>query len=115
MLKRIDGYWISIVAPIFFLQRFTTDPFPKGTNVYASISLSFVDTLFASNSNDPKFAVEAFVDSWTFYQPDGTESAPQTGSGFNQNAVGINNCARITFLLAGERVAADAQVNIFSF
>lgn len=115
MLNRIDGYWISIVAPVFFAERFTTGPFPKGTNVYANISLSFVDTLFASNSPDPTFAVEALVESWTFYQADGTESAPQLGSGFNQNAVGISNCARITFVLAGERVSADAQVNIFSF
>src|SRR5437763_12014592 len=97
MLNRIDGYWILIIAPSFFVQRFTLDPLPAGTNVYATISLSDVNTLFAANDPDPKFATTAFVESWTFYRPDGTESEPQVGMGFTQNAVAVDNCARITF------------------
>src|SRR5437763_9656181 len=83
MVNHIDGYWMSVIAPGFFLQRFTLDPLPQGTNVYANISLSFVDTLFAANDPDPKFSVEAFVESWTFYQSDGTESDHKPGRGFN--------------------------------
>jgi hypothetical protein len=115
MLNRIDGYWMGAIAPIEQLIQFTTDPFPQGTNVFASISLNFVDTLFSGNFPDPTFAITAFIDSWTFYQDDGSESGPQQGSGFNQSSVGINNCARITFILFGERVAADAQISIFTF
>jgi hypothetical protein len=114
MLKRIDGFWISIIASSFFVQRSTLDPFPPGTNVYANISLSSVNTLFASNAPDPKFAAIAFVESWTVYNPDGTQSQPQAGMGFNQNAIFIENCATITFVLFGERVAALAQIDVFT-
>jgi hypothetical protein len=79
MVKSIEGYWMSIVAPGFFVQRFTLGPLPPGTNLYASISLSDVNTLFAANQPDPKFATTAFVESWTFYKPDGTESGLQVG------------------------------------
>lgn len=110
----IEGFWIEIIAPKFLFLEFTSDPFPPGTNVYGNISLSTVDTLFAANDPDPKFAAEAFIVSWTFYQADGSESAPQTPDLFWQNAIGVNNCARITFALAGERVAALAQINLFT-
>jgi len=113
MVNRIDGYWISIIAPGFFVVRDTL-PFPPGTNVYASISLSDVNTLFAANDPDPKFATTAFVESWTFYNPDGSESEPQVGMGFSQNAVEVENCATIKFALVGDRVAATAQINIFT-
>jgi hypothetical protein len=114
MLNRVDGYWIEIIAPKFFLvQEFTLDPLPPGTNVYANISLSDVNTLFEASDPDPKFAATAFIESWTFYKPDGSESAPEPGMGFNQNAVAVENCARIKFALVGQRVAAIAQINIF--
>jgi hypothetical protein len=115
MLNRIDGYWMAVVAPIEGLIQFTTDPFPPGTDVFASISLNQVNTLFEGNFPDPTFTVTAFIDHWTFYQDDGTESAPQQGSGFNQSSVGINNCARITFIIFAERAWGDAQISIFSF
>jgi hypothetical protein len=112
---RIDGFFIDLIAPIEGLIEFTTDPFPPGTDVYANISISTMDTLFEGKLPDPTFAATAFVNWWTFYLPDGTESAQQDGSGFAQNAVGINNVARINFLLFGERVFAIAQINIFTF
>jgi hypothetical protein len=73
-----------------------------------------VNTLFFRNAPDPKFAVEAFIGGWTFFQADGQESSLQ-GQGVNctQNAVQVNNCASIRFVLAGERVSAIAQINIF--
>ena len=114
MLNGIDGYWMSVIAPEFFFQSFTLDPLPRGTNVYANVSLSSVNTLFEADDPDPKFSIEAYIVSWTFYQADGTESEPQVGMGFNQNAVFVQNCARITFALAGQRVAADAQINVFT-
>jgi hypothetical protein len=117
VVSRIEGYWIAVVAPQFtVLQEFTTDPFRPGTNVYASISLSEVNTLFEANAPNPRFAASAWIMSWTFYRPDGSESRPQSGGPlFTQNAVGVDNCARITFALAGQRVAATAQINIFTF
>lgn len=115
MLNSIDGRWIDIIAPGFFFLEDTVGPFPLGTNVYASIALSQVNTLFSGNDPDPTFAVEGFVISWTFYNPDGTESAPQGGVSFTQNAIAIQNCATITFALAGERVAAIAQINVITF
>jgi hypothetical protein len=71
-----------------------------------------VNTIFQANVNDPKFAATATIVSWTVYQANGTESQPQTGMGFTQNAVLVRNCARITFMLHGWQVAAIAQVNV---
>ena len=105
---------MSIIAPGSFELRDTLGPFPVGTNVYASISLSEVNTLFAANDPDPKFSVTALVESWTFSEPDGTESAPQLGMEITQNAVAVDNCATIKFALFGERVTATAQINILT-
>ena len=116
MLKRIDGYWMKVVMPsrgLFFLH-FTIDPLPPGTNVYASISLSDINTDFFGNDADPKFSATAVIESWTSYLPDGTQSDSQSGQGDVQNAVWIENCATIKFVLFGERVAAIAQINILS-
>jgi len=114
MVNRIDGYWIETISSFSALQEFTLPALPPGTNVYANISVSFVDTVFFGNSPDPKFVAAAFIDSWTFYQSDGTESAPQPGSGFNQNAVAVDNCASIKFILFVEQAWAIAQINIFT-
>jgi hypothetical protein len=113
MINSIEGYWLSVVTSTFFVINFTTDPFPLGTSLYANISLSEVNTLFSGNDPDPTFAATAFIQSWTVYQADGTESDPIEGQGFAQTAVAVDNCARIHFVLAGDRVAAFAQVNIF--
>jgi hypothetical protein len=114
MVNSIEGYWLSVVTSTFFIINFTTDPFPPGTSLYANISLSEVNTLFSGNDpSDPTFAAAAFIQSWTVYQADGTESTPIEGQGFAQTAIGLDNCARIHFVLVGDRVAALAQVNIF--
>jgi hypothetical protein len=117
MLNGIQGYYMVVIAPGFFVQRFTLDPLPPGTNVYANVSLSDINTLFYRNDPDPKFAATAFVDSWTVYEPDGTQSAPQQGplrANFNQNAIWVENCATITFALIGWRAEATAQINILT-
>lgn len=112
----VDGYWMSVVTSSEFLQTFTLDRLPPGTNVYATIALSEVNTRFFANSDNPKFAAVAVIASWTTYQPDGTESPVRPGSSeFPQNAVSIENCARITFYLFGVHVAATAQINVFRF
>jgi hypothetical protein len=120
MAKRIDGYWIHLIAPSFHQILFTLPRLPPGTNVYASISLSEVNTRFDSNDTDPKFAVNAQVSSFTFYNPDGTESTPQTTPQTGppttlKNAISVENCATITFVLSGSRVAAFAQISVFTF
>ena len=113
MLNSIQAFYIDVVAPIDFQLDFTTDPFPLGTNVVANISLSFIDTLFEGKIPDPTFVALAFVEGWTVYLPDGTESGWQGGLDFNRNAVGVQNVARINFRLFAERVWAIAQINIF--
>ena len=50
----IQGFFIDVVAPIEGMIEFTTDPFPPGTNVFASISLSFLDTLFEGKIRTPR-------------------------------------------------------------
>lgn len=113
MVQRVDGYWIAALGPEV-LQEFTLPALPQGTNVYANISLSQVNTLFEGNSPDPTFTANAFIDSWTVYNPDGTQSSPQSGNGFVQNAVELENCATITFILFVERAWAIAQINILT-
>ena len=112
----VDGYWMSVVTSSEFLQTFTLDRLPPRTDVYATIALSEVNTGFFANSDNPKFVATAVIDSWTTYQPDGTESPVQRGSSqFPQNAVWVENCARITFYLFGVHVAASAQINVFRY
>ena len=110
----VQGFFIDVIAPIEGMIEFTTDPFPPGTNVFASISLSHLDTLFEGNLPIPTYAATAFVNWWTTYLPDGSESGQQSGSGFPQNAAGVQNVARISFTLFAERVWAIAQINILS-
>jgi hypothetical protein len=45
------------------------------------------------------FLAQAWIDSWTFYRADGSESEPPTGE-FTQNGVFAQNCATINFKLA---------------
>jgi hypothetical protein len=115
MLKTVTGFWLEVIARSFVLIEFTTDLFPPGTNVYANISLSDIFTYFEDAAIGPKFAAIGYIESWTFYREDGTESEPQISMGFNQNAVAVNNCARIKFGLNGIQVSTTAQVNIFTY
>ncbi len=113
MVTSIDSYWIEAYSSYFFFEPLTLQ-FPQGTTVHATIALSWVDTLFADNAPDPTFSAAGFIESWTVYLPDGTQSQPITGGDFTQNAARVENCASITFWLAVERVAAMAQVNVYT-
>ena len=116
MVNFIQGFFINVVQPIEGSLDFTTDPFPQGTNVWANISLSTVNTAFEGKLDDPTFAAIAWVNWWTTYNPDGGESAPQGGDlDFQRNAVGIQNVARINFMVFAERAEAIAQINVFGF
>jgi hypothetical protein len=113
MVAGMHIFQINLVAPNFFVVvRYTGPLLPPGTNVLSTISLSEVNTGFFGVAADPKFAIIAFIEKWTFYRPDGTESEPQSADLFSNVAI-INNCARITYALAGERVAGSAQANIY--
>ena len=102
-------------SPGFFVLPFTLDRLPPGTNVYASIGLSQVNTSFAANAPDPHFSAEAWISSFTVYLTDGSESAPQTPDSplFFLNSIFIQNCATITFELAVNRADAIAQITVF--
>lgn len=114
MLTTVNGYWLRIIAPSDFVLQEITLAFPPGTNVYANISLNELNTYFLANSTDPKFSATSYIPYWSFYLDDGNESQRE-GMGFNQNAVAINNCASIRFVLEGIHVAATALVNIFTY
>ena len=114
MVKDVRVAQLNIIAPSFFVIRNTINPLPRGTNVWTTISLSQVNTLFSGVLPDPKFVITAWIESWTTYTLAGTESAPQRGA-FGDNVRAINDCARITYALAGERVAGWAQATIFMF
>jgi hypothetical protein len=116
MLNDVSGYWISAYAPYFFEIDYTLGPLPAGTNVYASIALSQVDTAPFQSESTEGFYATAYVQSWTYYLADGTESPPQGEvANFAQNAVSVINCARITFTLVVSATAAIAQINSFTF
>jgi hypothetical protein len=118
MVNRIDGYWIDAeslggaFASTLTLPTAGQPAFPPGTTVWATISLSQVEFF----PNDPRlqYGAQAFVKSWTVYKPDGTPSAPFNGLE-TQNAVGIENCAGITFQLGVINATAIAQINVFTF
>jgi hypothetical protein len=110
---RIDGYWIEAIGNGFGSVRFTLPPFPPGTNVYATISLSMVADVFSDKEPDPTFDASAFIADWTFYKADGTIGS-DVGNGFSQNAVGIENCETISFNVTAERAVVYAQINVFS-
>jgi hypothetical protein len=107
--------YIEIVAPRNFFLLTDTVTFSPGTNAFATISLSNINTLFDGSDPNPKFAAVAWIDSWTVYNPDGSESPPEGGDGFRQNAAWVRNCARINFKLAGQRVWAISQASISFF
>ena len=114
MFSRVDGYFINVVAYSDFSLTYNLDALPPGTNVYANISLSHLNTYFQRQDMDPTFVSDAFIESYTYYNPDGTQSTPQTAPNSSQNAIWIENCATIKFKLRGKRVAAIAQINVFA-
>jgi hypothetical protein len=114
MLKRIESFFIAIIAPRFFGLEFTQS-FPPGTDVHATISLSSLNTSLPNLLDpDPHFNVGARVVSWNSFLTGGGEGPRIFAESTSQNAVSVANCARITFQLFGERVAARAQINIFT-
>ena len=115
MLNDVEGFFMEVIANTSVIQEFDLGPLPPGTDVYATISLSHLNTTFSSKSDESTFAATAYVESWTVYNPDGTESARAPELHFAQNAVAVFNCARIKFVLAGKAVAAVAQINAFTF
>ena len=115
MLQRVDGFWIEGSSNFFLNHKFTHGPLPPGTNVYATIVLSSYNNLIEPRFPDPTGAAVAFIESWTVYNSDGTLSSPINGNGFHQNAVSVQNCATIDFVLLTERASAIAQINAFEF
>jgi hypothetical protein len=114
-VNSIQGFFIELFQPFAGSLDYTTDFFPPGTDVFANISLSMVDTL-NRNLPDSTFVAVAYVRWWTSYLPDGTEG-PQQGeiANFAQNAIGVQNVARINFELFVESALAVAQINIYGF
>ncbi len=111
----IGSYWIE-ASGLSVTYAYTTEPLAPGTNIYANVSLSWVDTLTTLGLGSPNatFSAAAFIQSWTFYQPNGSQSPQQYGNGLNQNAVFVNNCATITFAVIVAQAVGMAQANVFT-
>ncbi|MFZ0308226.1 MAG: hypothetical protein WCC89_01615 [Candidatus Sulfotelmatobacter sp.] len=111
----IGSYWIEAIG-LSVTCTYTTDPLAPGNNVYANVSLSWVDTLATLGLGSPNamFSASAFIQSWTFYEPDGSQSPQQYGNGLYQNAVFVNNCATITFAVIVAQAVGMAQANVFT-
>jgi hypothetical protein len=108
-------FWeISLYSSFYGLHMLTTPLLPPGTNVYATTSLSHINTLFFGNSPDPTFAGTAFISSWTVYEQDGTQSGEISPPDFFTPAVRIDNCATVTFSVFVERAWAYALLNVFN-
>jgi len=114
MLNDVSGYYIEAIAPYFFSLDYEFGPLAPGINVFATISLSEIDTLPFRKTDDGTFAAIGFISSWTYYLPDGKESDAQGDIDFTRNAVSVGNCARIRFTLIVNAAAAIAQINTFT-
>jgi hypothetical protein len=82
-------------------------------DIHATISLSMVSALTTSRRPNPHIAAIAVIKSWTFHTAGG-EGQREFSSSFEQNAISIVNCARITFELYAEQAVAIAQINVFT-
>jgi hypothetical protein len=72
--------------------------------------------LLGYQNRDPHASAKAVVDSWTVYNPDGTQSKPiPARDTFTQNTATIDNCATINFSLSTMRAEAIAQISVFVF
>jgi hypothetical protein len=113
MLNRIEGYYMRVLSyGPKVTQVFSLPPLPRGTNVYATISLSWFESF--APPREPFGRADAHIGSWSIYGPDGEEQKPTSGY-FFQNALGLENCASINFVLTGINIEATAQINIMRF
>ena len=117
MLQSIEGYDITVTTPSGMALSFTypgfDGPLPPGRTVFASIALSACEP---RDTTDPT-AATAWITQWTVYNPDGTQSGPigPAIDELDQNSVGVDNCATITFVLYGQNTTARAQITVFVF
>ena len=112
-MNLLEFWYLWAVSSFSILGEHTAGPFPPGTNVYATISLSFIDTLFSGNSPDSTFVAAAQISWFTTYLPAGSESDRQDLP-FGQSTAVIQNVARINFQLSVQRAFAFAHMNVFS-
>jgi hypothetical protein len=90
----------------------TIDQIPVGTNVLATISLSYIT--FGTTQGLPG-AVGAAIQSWEVFNSDGSITTVKPTPDFKNNSEIIDNCASVTFVLAGNLVMAYAQATLFTF
>ena len=114
MLKRLDSFFIQVVAPNFFFISFDRT-FPPGSQIHATTSLSCLAPFgFAAFPTNPPPFARASIVSFTEHLSGGGESQPVLLS-IDQNALSIANCARIKFRLTAGRADAKALINIYTF
>jgi hypothetical protein len=75
---------------------YTTGNFSPGTNVFVSTAISNL----RANANDSLWG--AFIDKWSVYGAGGQITPVIPEADPFRNAVFINNCANITFSVAGQ-------------
>jgi hypothetical protein len=89
----------------------TVAQIPVGTNVVATISLSYIT--FGTTQDTPG-AVGAAIRSWEVFNADGSTTSVVPSPDFKNNSVFIENCASVTFELAGNLAMAYAQATLFT-
>jgi len=89
----------------------TIDRIPKGTNVLATIALSYFSE---GVSPDQGVGVAgALIRRWDVFNPDGTITTVEN-TDFAGNSKVIDNCASVTFELSIKYARAYAQASVFS-
>jgi hypothetical protein len=111
MLKRLDSFWIRVVADGSWFSIDYDHEFPPGSQIHATHSLSnFRKVNFA----DPHFSVLARIVSYHKHLSGGGEG-PAVFLEPDQNAVSVADCARITFRLSAGFTDAKSLINIYTF
>jgi hypothetical protein len=87
----------------------TVSGIPRGTNVFATVSLSFfTEGVSASGVG----AAGAVIPHWGVFNANGSITA-MSNVNLNSNALVINNCAYVTFELVANDAGAYAQGSVF--
>jgi hypothetical protein len=117
MVTDIQGFFMDFTTKGSIAREFTLNPFPPpGRNVFATISLSTVNSFPADVHGQPAaFMARAYIPNFQVYKLDGTVTSghPNVPNEFEGNSVFIPNCRTITFELDVNNAFAIAQITLF--
>jgi hypothetical protein len=113
MLNRIDTFFIKAgTASTFFFIDFERQ-FPPGLHIHATNSLSRVAQAGPNPASPVNFAIASIV-SYSVHLPDGEGPLVYLPLD-DQNAISVENCARIRFRLVVGKASAKCLITIYTF